>query len=392
MDHPELLPVDVHIEARSPLAFPTRKPGAQFRESLPYVPGAALYGALGMWYGQHHAFDPELFQQLQCRNAYPARPGDPWVRPLPMTAIQPKGAEEELGSNVLRDALAARVCWEQQEPAALIYSPTDAQGRPWEAVGPQFYTAKYGKLETRRVTQRVATRVAINRQRGTAEDQRLYSFLAINEVNDGMPTSFLGTVLLPGRYERALAGLTEITHVGGRQTTGLGAVAIRSEKTRVERGEDVAGRIERLTERFKRQAELYEQLGGSRWTIEPRTIFTVNLLSDALLLDHGWLPTNELSSQALHDLTSVEATLLRAFTATAIVGGWNVQWQRPKPTAVATTMGSVFVFRASERLTDDACERLARLQLAGIGDRRNEGYGQVRICDDFHLVAPGETE
>jgi CRISPR-associated protein Csx10 len=53
-------------------------------------------------------------------------------------------------------------------------------------------------------------------------------------------------------------------------------------------------------------------------------------------------------------------------------------------------MGSVFVFQARSSLTLDDCARLAQLQGAGIGERRAEGYGQVRICDAFHLWAAAE--
>ena len=44
---------------------------------------------------------------------------------------------------------------------------------------------------------RVLTRVAINRRRGTAEDQRLYSPLVLSEVSRGQPTQFRGSVFVP---------------------------------------------------------------------------------------------------------------------------------------------------------------------------------------------------
>jgi CRISPR-associated protein Csx10 len=140
------------------------------------------------------------------------------------------------------------------------------------------------------------------------------------------------------------------------------------------------------------------QLGGSPWqdtnrhALEsPGTIFTINLLSDAILFEQGWLPTNELSAEMLKDLTGIDARLVRSFTTTTTVGGWNVSWQRPKPTAVATTMGSVFVFQVTGKLTDAHYMALARLEQDGIGERRAEGYGQIRICDEFHLLPPEEA-
>ncbi len=405
--------ITIHITARSPLTFPTRKPGTQFRTSLPYVPGTAIYGALGMGLGEQNRFDPELFSNIRCHNAYPAYPDDAWVRPLPATAIQPKGAEVHEAI----DSLVARVCWERQQPAALIYAPTDDEGRPWEAAGPKFYTLKGGKIATRKVTQRTLTRVSINRRRGTAEDQRLYSLLAINEVTTHKeddkkwlePTRFRGSLVIPDNTPAEIeTALRAITHVGGRQTSGLGAIELALSEQPA--GNDISDtsiqeRVRNLTRRFQKQVALYTDLGGSGWIdaqgneqmIADESIFTVNLLSDAILLEHGWVPTNELSGSMLEaytrkeDYPGLKARLIRAFTTTSIVGGWNVSWQRPKPTDVAVNMGGVFVFQAEHPLEQKDYEALERLQLDGIGERRAEGYGQVQICDDFHVMKREES-
>jgi CRISPR-associated protein Csx10 len=86
----------------------------------------------------------------------------------------------------------------------------------------------------------------------------------------------------------------------------------------------------------------------------------------------------------LAEHTGIQAKLLRSFTSTSVAGGWNVSWQRPKPTHHTTTQSSVFVFEADQSLDEAACIRLAQMQLEGIGERRPEGYGQIRICDEFH--------
>lgn len=417
--------VPVTIEALGPLAFPERKPGVQFRTSLPYVPGAAIYGALGMLLGAAVDVDvfAKLFRDIRCHNAYPALAGDAWSRPLPMTAMQPKGGKDkdkhpccpdcdDKRGAIRRpydDSLYDRVCWEQQRPAALIYAPADAEGRPWEAAGRVFYALQDaecqpwrsgGELATagvgmREVSQRVLTRVSINRRRGTAEDGRLYSPLVLSEVMEDrckqlVPARFRGSISLPERDEQILAALGEITHLGGRQTSGLGAVQLQIDALPAAATDDsiaaLRRRVDAMSRRFAERAALFRALGGGEWNTG--TIFSVNLLSDTLLLEQGWLPTNELSPALLKEYTGIDATLLRAFTTTATVGGWNVSWQRPKPTAVATQMGSLFVFQLDGKLEDADYAALARLEEQGIGERRAEGYGQVRICDEFHLLPP----
>lgn len=424
--------VPIEIQAQAPLAFPERKPGVQFRASLPYVPGTVLYGALGMLLGPQSKHDPEgfarLFRTIRCHNAYSALPGDPWVRPLPLTAIRPKVATLHKKTEGLRyaDALYARVCWEQQQPAALIYAPADSNGRAWESAERAFYTLEQAdhtpfvdsdphsaRVVTREVAQRVLTRVAINRRRGTAEEGRLYSPLVLSEVmvnrdNALVPTRFLGSIVVPDGNSPIAAALDSIDSIGGRQTSGIGTVVVqpRASAQSSDDAHAIKQRIERMSARFARQAELYRQLSGDAWRDaegrpidQPGTIFTINLLADAILLDQGWLPTNELSSEMLAEATKpydqhgaipyagVKARLLRAFTNTHAIGGWNISWQRPKPTAIATTMGSVFVFQAANKLGDQDYQALAQLQNDGIGERRAEGYGQVRICDEFHLVS-----
>jgi CRISPR-associated protein Csx10 len=375
------------IEAREPLAFPESKPGTQFRKSLPFVPGAVLFGAIGQTLAHTGQFDPDLLRRLRCRNAYPMREGDAWVRPLPATAIHPKGDDQHM-----RDSLVQRVCWERQRPPALLYAPVDADGRPWEPAGQQFYTIRDGKLEKRTVTQRIHTRVAINRRRGTAEDSLLYSFFAINETipNTTTPTRFIGSLALvdsgdPETWERVKALLRErVRRLGARQTTGIGGVTLDPAPPVQDR--KVRERVEALTERFKRQIARYRRLGGSSWEPGDRQMLTVNLISDAILLRDGWLPTHELSADMLRDMTGIETTLLRSFTTTRIVGGWQALWQRPKTTNVAVRYGSLYVFETTHALTDDHYAALERLERDGIGERRAEGFGQIRICDDFHLI------
>lgn len=389
--------ITVRVTARSPLAFAERKPGAQFRDSQPYVPGAAIFGALGRYLAEEGRFDEAFLRRLRCHNAYPAREGDQWVRPVPLTALQPKGKPD---AQVI-DALVERVCWEQQQPAALIYLPTDDDGRPYEMPGWRFYALDGGAPVERRVSQRVLTRVAINRQRGTAEDQRLYSPLVLTESTynrkaDKIEQSrFLGSITVnPVDAATLTKLLPQLRYLGGRQSTGLGAVTV--EPVHVPGAEpSLVERIEQLTTRFQQQAALYQRLGGKPWNtaIAPRSIFTVNLLSDTILLEQGWLPTQVLSEAMLKELTGIEASLLRSFTRTLTVGGWATLWQQPKATNLAVGMGSLYVFQTTEALTEAQCLRLEQVELDGIGERQQEGFGQVRICDAFHLIEqPGSTK
>lgn len=382
-------PIALQITARSPLAFAERKPGEQFRKSLPYVPGATLFGALGHYLAEVGRFDGALLRRIRCHNAYPAQPGDGWVRPLPLTALAPKNDDQALPI----DSLVARVCWEQQQPSALISLPTDDAGRAWELPSWRFYTLSGDAPVKRSIDQRVLTRVAINRQRGTAEDQRLYSPLVLNEAsydpatNTVTPSQFLGSITVePADAALLTSLLPEITHIGGRQSTGLGAVTVERDTGSAPPEPPLLDRVSMLTERFQRQAARYQRWGGTEWPIAPRSLFTVNLLSDAILFEQGWLPTQQLSADLLEELTGIRAKLVRAFSRPHTTSGWARLWQQPKPSVLAVGMGSLYLFQAEQPLTEAEAARLEQLQLDGVGERRQEGYGQVRICDTFHLL------
>jgi CRISPR-associated protein Csx10 len=371
----------IDIFAEGPLAFPERRFGEQYRASLPYVPGGTVFAALA---AEH--FDAGLFRALRCHNAYPVAADEEVARPLPLTALQEKGHDK----GPIYDSLVARVCWEQQQPAGLLYAPADAEGRPWEAAGRRFYTLKGRSLALRSVSQRVLTRVGINRRRGSAEEGRLYSPLVINEAvyeagqSEPRSSRFRGSVTLLDRDDDLQAWLEAISGLGTRQSSGLGAVSLRAQTQPAEDAAAIGARIAALTGRFQQQAQQYMQLGGTAFPIAERSIFSINLLADALLLEQGWLPTQQFSAAQLRAATGIEARLLRAFTGTSVIGGWHATWRQPKPTAPAVTMGSLFVFQAAAPLSEADCAALAGLQRRGIGDRRQEGYGQIRICDEFH--------
>jgi CRISPR-associated protein Csx10 len=116
-------------------------------------------------------------------------------------------------------------------------------------------------------------------------------------------------------------------------------------------------------------------------------IFTINLRSDAILKEHGWLPTTVLTAEMLRAATGVadpSLCLLRSYTSYDYRGGWNAGQRLPKDTELVTRLGSLFVFQ-TEDLTPWYAP-LADLEVRGIGERAAEGFGEVRVCDNFHIA------
>lgn len=79
----------------------------------------------------------------------------------------------------------------------------------------------------------------------------------------------------------------------------------------------------------------------------------------------------------------LQARVALQITGARRVTGWSAVWRMPKPDDLAITMGSVFVLA----LPDDSpqvIDQLRTLQEEGIGRRRCEGFGQLRVASEFH--------
>jgi CRISPR-associated protein Csx10 len=66
--------------------------------------------------------------------------------------------------------------------------------------------------------------------------------------------------------------------------------------------------------------------------------------------------------------------------------GWNAAHGLPRQDEWAVTRGSVYAYLYEGDASGQAAlqERLRDLEARGLGARRNEGFGRVVVCDDFH--------
>ena len=113
------------------------------------------------------------------------------------------------------------------------------------------------------------------------------------------------------------------------------------------------------------------------------------LLSDAILRADGWVPSVRLEPEML-GAAGIGAALVRCYATADYRGGWNTAWGLPKDTELVAQMGSVYVYHTARRIDDpDWLSALTQLEEQGIGERRIEGFGQVRVCEEFHQVIQG---
>lgn len=372
----------------APLLFSDRRPDGQFRPSTAYIPGSAIRGSLAQEL-LNAGCDPNECAEFRAlflgaeaplfRNAYPGRL-------LPATAFSCKSHpgwrdldRPNLGGHGVYDSLLDRFCFESMQ-LGLPYLPRCPRDGDRVEAFSGFYSGPPERRKREAPPVRMLTRVALNRRRRSAETGLLYSPLAIEATGD--PLRFVGSIVTSDdRLSVVKRWLGRLTHVGSGSTRGLGKVSLQVE----EDGEpDVQTRVKAFTAALNERRSLCEQF-GQRQPFRSGFYFSLTLQSDAILRVETGLATLRLEPGFLGEVGH-GAELVRCYSAAETRGGWNLAWGLPKDTELAVRAGSVFLYYMPEALEfSNWLEALRALEENGVGERRQEGYGQVLACDPFHF-------
>ena len=398
------------IKPEEPLLLGDIRADAQFLPSLKYIPGRILRGAWAEWLlRQNVPSDAILHQvaQLRIGNFFPAAEavGLRYALPLPMSAMECKRhggfATEPLPNrrghgivDILLPALAYHMleaqearfpvpflircsrCNDRMEPAEGFYAVYEFRGeKHYVMFQPRFHAQ---------------TKVAISRHRRAAAEGMLYTPSALSPYTSDPIRGKSTTVVFTGRVvsisqdgDEAITRFREaVSHmpIGAMHTRGYGRVSV----------EEAMVSIPALDERLSAFNETFKQLWSDIRSLalnpealpqEPKGIyFSVDLLSPGIFRDPDGIPTLRpaliLGGQRLEPIFWM--------TRPDIASGWSTAWGLPKPTQPAVRMGSVFIYRW-DGPEDSLLPRLEALEREGIGERRDEGFGECLICHPFHL-------
>jgi CRISPR-associated protein Csx10 len=428
------------IRTKSPLVISERKPGGQFRRSFEYLPGMIVRGGLAQAFLGAEQEGSPLFAKLFLppspaifTNAYPVARGSDEPRVIPATAVSCKDNPGFLESgHGAFDTLIDRACWELLRPAGLLYAPCcpyqDCDGRVDHFGG--LYVTGGREYHRPEISQRLLTRAALNRRRGVAEDEFVYSPVALVEARpkkevvgeedpyeDNLFVGYLVADLDKSQGVEIEAWLRKISHLGGGGSRGLGAVDVQTaivegadetteggQRTQENKVREVQMRVGAFNQKLAERWQLYEKLrpqARPSWVPEKAKghFFVVTLQAEAILKQGGGCPTMVLDAELLERMTrpmdkrsekgtGINAQLVRSFATYDYRGGWNTAWGLPRDTEVVSKMGSAYLFYAD----NVDCAALARLEETGIGYHTEAGFGRVRICDEFHLILREEAK
>jgi CRISPR-associated protein Csx10 len=369
------------ITPLSPMHIGIVKPGFNFLATREALPGSVIRGALAEYLirsGQTSAIKG-LVENLRISWFFPSQSEFSLPYVLPTTALQCKVAagfisQGSKGHGVMDSLLPALAYAELERlgttfPVPFRLTCARCQNRMERISGWYVKHGNFEMVETEQVSQ---TKVALSRQRRASEMGMLYSVTALR------PKVFVGKLWGDDDVINRIIQACQTSGLGGLTGRGYGRVKAQKATIEIEPLRDRVGAFNRVL------ARVWDELCTIAWRSNvPKAplgwYFSVDLISPAILRDADGCPSLRL------DLSLPGKMHVPVFFATSpeFESGWSTAWGLPKEVQLAANLGSTYVFRV-ERETDELYETLETLENAGVGDRCDEGYGDVLVCHPFH--------
>ena len=234
--------------------------------------------------------------------------------------------------------------------------------------------------------------IKIDEKTRTTEESLLFSteYTDLTNVANKEEVFFKGNVEIPkGLFE---IGKKYELKIGKYKTKGFGKVEIKFEKFSEEKDKNINERIEKMNSQIKEDFKEFDKrndkekvyFGDELLKEEKQKLITFDFLSDMIL------PFNEVSNVGkqileLFDENFGEKLTLnnrRTFVNVEKLRGYNIINNSRKMDEIVITQGSVISYCINNEDLEDILEKLEKIEENGIGLRRNEGFGRVRICSE----------
>lgn len=417
----------ITLELLEPACIATQKGVGNVIPTLDYIPGSSVRGAIAeLWLQANSARDAEgnftindEFERLFLSEA--VHYGNCTLnhsRPIPLTAMSCKYYDgfsgSEPGKHGVIDLLAAGAGTALVQNGSSVVTSCDKCPEPIGILDAYNGYCRFesGVYKKERLRKRFMARTRISEYFDAAHHGDLYTRIALEAGQKFKGKLTLSPATDRGILESLLQKSQNEIHLGGAKSrsTGRTKINLHNYPSGWPNENGVA-----LSERFDL---LQERLTGL-----PGAFFTVTAISDVILSDNylrykTWLDMADLI-QAIQHWQGAEKTpapeiadtaqfldqfeLVRGWCQSHQVSGWQAAWKIPKFDEMAIAAGSVFLFRFKEPRTfsnaplgsSGKSEReiffaaMQGLETYGVGERRNEGFGQIRICDYFHTAEVG---
>lgn len=366
----------LRLENKSPFSIAASRAISNVQESLDFIPGTLVRGALAAkWlkvgksdndFKDIFTGDKVTFGNLIIQGA----------NPVPFTCFSCKyhgGFKGDQNKHGVRDKLLSlikdienknyidefQICTylEDEKPCSA----------PMKKFGGYYYKdISKGTFHSRNVTKRLLFHTGISHITETSSEGALYSQEVVEEGQN-----FRGEIRV---YESAIQKKLfdfiksqKFIHIGSDKSTGLGKFEISLDK------------INEVIDKKKIETRIV-QFNKILGLNNGKTYFSITLQSDAIIIDRFMRYKTYIESE---DIGIQKAGLVHGIAKSRIIQGWNALAKIPKEDAIAIEKGSVFVFRADN--PNDILDELYNAEVNGIGKRKGEGFGKLTVCDPFHI-------
>jgi hypothetical protein len=246
--------------------------------------------------------------------------------------------------------------------------------------------------------------IKIDEKTRTTEESLLFSteYTDLTNVANKEEVFFKGNVEIPkGLFE---IGKEYELKIGKYKTKGFGKVEIKFEKYSEKQGISIRERISKLNNQIREDFLRFDKENSKKEENKREKVYdkdkllkegkqkliTFDFLSDMIL------PFNEVSNvgeQILILFGEFRKKLIlnnrRTFVNVEKLRGYNIVNNSRKMDEIVITQGSVISYCVDNEDLEGILGYLEKIEENGIGLRRNEGFGRVRICSEREFKVNG---
>lgn len=411
----------LRAKAKTAVAIPRRFEAGNLYESQMEIPGTTVRGAFAAAFLNSGKSADENFQRLFEKLSIRFGP----LRPLPKDVEEltkfipimpvPKSARSckyddglpEGGHGVLdflfEVAGKTEASEHREESCRKCGAPIEPLEKPWLiADWQQEFGIDY------KPDLRLNTHVGIGaiggKEMGVAMEGRLFSlqffpqgtdfsgWIAVGESDVGNFLKDLGFQKSDGEIWRLPFDLRV-----GRRSSTYGALEVKAKVTSEPPWWQTHGKFEERWKNFQEgfwsrfnSPEKLNLSGQGARDFANSYVFSVTFVTDTILLDLFLRPYRILLAEEVARRLGIpenKVRLLVPFARSQIIRGWNTAHCLPKEQDFAIVAGSVFLFIVQRDAIEEfeLMRKLQEWEEKGIGWRRSEGFGQVIVCDPWHV-------
>jgi len=410
----------VKLTPKEPIRISFTKTSSYFYETLDYIPGSTIRGAIAKYVGDKYGYKDNRFVQsflqhpvIFC-NLYPSGRdirSREMAKPIPLSArtckaypgfevYMPDECPEEKKRHGSKDIfimsfLTMLISKETGIPLPFKGKCDHCKSSLKNLSG--FYITYSSEIKA--PPRQVMTRIAINRKLSTTKERTLYSYETIEPIFNphtkrSEPLIFSGLIKIPENSNglKEILSETKEIKVGGRKNVGFGKAEIQFESFIGDSKDTLQKRLIELNQKIgelgneftnllgispPRLKKRFEKLAKGNLSKAGELYFTITLTSDLILLESEF--KNFIEKQF-----GATVKLKECFLDTHYVGGWNTAINIRKELYLAVSKGSALMFSIPSSEIKNLLDKVSELNQRGIGLQTFEGFGQFSFCDVFH--------